>query len=289
MRDLQVLVCVQAKDSRTKTDYPYTPIQTGKALHPDIELGYLVDNTGDNISDKNATMCEWCAHYWAWKNIFDVKYIGLCHYRRYFDIDLNINNIDGILSKKDVIVIKQDSKMVSRRQRETDLIRMTSLEDTYLFYETFLEIHPQYEKQLIQYFYNSVDSVPYSMLIASRDNYARICEFVFPVLLKLEQIRIPHGYSRENRVVGYVGEFMLGLAIYCLGLSKAEVPLLFLGESGSLDQETKLHKVASSIKYKFCRIFYRVLDSLNKIPEHIVCPPAVRVGLKNDGIILKNI
>lgn len=46
-------------------DSVYLPIQVGAALHP--ALGYVPDNTGYNISDKNPNYCELTALYWAWK------------------------------------------------------------------------------------------------------------------------------------------------------------------------------------------------------------------------------
>lgn len=43
------------------------PIQAGAAL-TDMRIAELTDNTGDNISDKNADYCELTALYWIWKN-----------------------------------------------------------------------------------------------------------------------------------------------------------------------------------------------------------------------------
>ena len=59
----------------------YLPVQVGAEGKAD--LGYTPDNTGQNISDKNAFYCELTGLYWAWKNL-DAEYLGLAHYRRHF-------------------------------------------------------------------------------------------------------------------------------------------------------------------------------------------------------------
>jgi hypothetical protein len=35
--------------------------------------------------------------YWGWKNIKNVEYLGLNHYRRYFNADINVHNIDNLM------------------------------------------------------------------------------------------------------------------------------------------------------------------------------------------------
>ena len=61
-------------------DSLYEPIQVGFKA----DLGILRDNIGDNISSKNKHYCELTALYWIYKNIQDLDYIGLDHYRRHF-------------------------------------------------------------------------------------------------------------------------------------------------------------------------------------------------------------
>ena len=77
--DIKILV-VTHKDYWMPNNEIYLPILVGNNK---VKNNYLRDNTGDNISKKNKNYCELTALYWAWKNL-DNKYIGLCHYRRYF-------------------------------------------------------------------------------------------------------------------------------------------------------------------------------------------------------------
>ena len=67
----------------------FQPIQTGedRSHH---HLGFLSDNTGDNIAEKNPWYGELTAWYWVAKNWLpahpEVKHVGFCHYRRMLDV-----------------------------------------------------------------------------------------------------------------------------------------------------------------------------------------------------------
>ena len=82
MEKIKILVACH-KQAEVFKNNVYLPIHVGKALHKDVDLGFLGDDTGENISRLNPLYCELTAQYWGWKNL-DVEYIGLCHYRRYF-------------------------------------------------------------------------------------------------------------------------------------------------------------------------------------------------------------
>lgn len=83
MSTTKILVCCHKPDN-FKNDEVYMPIHVGKA-NSKYELGIQGDDTGDNISKENPHFCELTGLYWAWKNMQPVDYIGLCHYRRYFN------------------------------------------------------------------------------------------------------------------------------------------------------------------------------------------------------------
>lgn len=279
MKKIQLLVCAHKSDVNTRNGGIYSAIQVGKDLHTDLDLGYIYDNTGDNISDKNPNYCELTALYWGWKNIDDVEYLGLCHYRRYFNLDITPDNIENIIDGYDMLAI-DNGKCLSRHERAYNLMLQTSQEDYYLFADTFLSMYPQYKDAFWTYFYDSKDSYPFQMFIAKKTLYDEYCEFMFPVLFELEKKMKSHGYSRQKRTMGYIGEWFLGLYIYCKQIRVKQVPLLMCSES------ICKHTLSYEIKLLIRRMVYGCLDIVHRPPREIVVPDPVMVGLKNDGIAL---
>lgn len=59
----------------------YLPVQMGHAVHP--ACGYIGDDTGDNISERNANFCELTGCTGRRTTLIPVI-LASCHYRRYF-------------------------------------------------------------------------------------------------------------------------------------------------------------------------------------------------------------
>jgi hypothetical protein len=74
---------ISHKPYRMPQDPMYLPLHVGAALHPDVLPDWAQDNTGDNISERNAKYSELTGLYWLWKND-DSDYQGIVHYRRHF-------------------------------------------------------------------------------------------------------------------------------------------------------------------------------------------------------------
>ena len=106
--NLKIFIATHKKFDVPMSKY-HVPLHVGREGKED--LGYLGDNTGDNISLKNPNYCELTGLYWIWKNVKDVDYIGLCHYRRYF---LKVRLVDDIknlykkIEKKIKTIFKND-------------------------------------------------------------------------------------------------------------------------------------------------------------------------------------
>ena len=281
MEKLKILVCAHKKSDYTRTKEPFFPVQAGKALHPDLNLGFACDNTGDNISDKNSHWSELTVLYWGWKNIKNVEYLGLNHYRRYFNADINAHNIDNLMGGADLIVAKSANQL-SQQERPDNLAHMTSQEDYYIFADTFLEIHPDYKDGFMRYFYHSRSSYPYTMFIAKKEIYDKFCEFMFPVFFAVEKRLKEHGYSRQKRTIGYFGEFSLGLFVTCFNLKVRRMPVLFY------DAPQK-HSIAARLLKGVWAEAERFLDGFRPTPNDIPVPADVKAGLLNDGINLKNL
>ncbi|WP_455646953.1 DUF4422 domain-containing protein, partial [Leuconostoc sp.] len=92
----------------------YTPIQVGAALSVERFPGFISDDTGRNISEKNPYFNELTAIYWARHNS-DADVIGLVHYRRFFSFSrqkdlakiLTSAQLTDLLAKNDVILPKK--------------------------------------------------------------------------------------------------------------------------------------------------------------------------------------
>lgn len=280
MEKLKIFVCAHKADSRIRNNVPYVPIHGGKAVHPDLDLGFGGDNTGDNISEKNPMYSEWSVIYWMWKNCKDAEYIGLNHYRRYFELDITSDNVDKVLAGVDLVAVwNKNSSKCSLLQ---GLANVTSWEDAYLFADSILSVHPDSKEALLKYLYNSTDSFPYSMFIMRRELFDDYCNFMFPVLFDLERRIKPHGYSRQQRALGYFGEFSLGLFVLYKNLKVKNGGLV----SFDKPKEGKMRRVLKFFRNVF---FYWIPEMLVPVPKNISVPESIKVGLKNDGITLKSL
>lgn len=276
-----LLVCAHKQDPYTRNDGVYKAIQVGSNLHPEMNLGYTKDNEGDNISERNAAWSEWTAIYWGWKNIKNVEYLGLCHYRRYLDADISEDNIEKLLNGKDMLVCDY-YKATQYDVVSKGLITALSQEDYWLYIDTVLSIYPDAKEALLKYMYDSNTFVPYSIFVAKKKLYDEFCEFVFPVLFELEKRIKEHSYSRQRRIIGYYGEWSLGLFIAYRKLKVRKQNLVMSGEV----VKTKYSCLRTFLGDLKRTIVTWLTNGRNPQTDFHV-PQDIVTGLRNDGITLK--
>lgn len=228
MSDPNKRICIAVaahKPYPMPSDSIYMPMHVGKALHPDVDLGeeFVPDNTGDNISDKNASYSELTALYWMWKNC-DADYKGLVHYRRHF-----AKTCHGHCgAKNDRISLVADDVTIRPLLSQRDIIlpryRNYLIENIYSHYahtivdgEMQLRATRKIIKSVCPDYLPAFDSVMqstkahmFNMMIMSRDKYDGYCAWLFPILAKLNAEVSDRNYDSFNaRYPGRISEILL--------------------------------------------------------------------------------
>ncbi len=188
----------------------YEIIQVGTKQNEN--LGYLRDNTGDNISIKNPNYCELTALYWMWKNSAS-NIIGLVHYRRYFFSNAYSKNINNILNEEEIEKIMQEYDIIIPKENfiykyniEEQYKSEHNIEDYIMCKKIIEQNTPEYLEAFDivskrKYFY------PYNMFIMKKEKLNEYAEWLFSILFELEKNIDISQYSDYNkRVYGFLAE-----------------------------------------------------------------------------------
>lgn len=253
--DIKILVATHKRYKMPKNSM-YIPLHVGKEGKKD--LGYVGDNTGDNISLKNSNYCELTGLYWAYKNL-NCEYIGLCHYRRYFtikslftrliksgdkfDLLLNGSDVETLLSKYDLILPRKRNYYIETVESHyknahyvTDLRRVE---------EIIGEKYPEYLTS-----FNKVMSGTtlhlYNMFIMEKSNFNDYCKWLFDILFTLEdEMDLSQYDSYQSRVYGFLSERLFNVWIENQKLKYIEIPIL------NMEKINWFKKIESFLKRKF--------------------------------------
>lgn len=194
----------------------YEPIQVGKCNTNKV-LPYISDDTGENISEKNNNYCELTAIYWIWKNVKKYKYVGICHYRRYFVYDLNSKLVDEDYISKYLENEKYDIILPYEYKTESNVynhfVNSTSgrKKDLENLRKIIKKLYPDYIDSY-DYIMNSKKASYCNMMISSKKIFDNYCKWLFDILFELEKITDLTGYSKqEQRIYGFLSEFLLNI------------------------------------------------------------------------------
>ena len=271
-----------------------TPVHVGRAeyvrrkmaeggigLDPDdLMAGMIGDDTGENISLKNPQFCEMTAHYWIWKNIHDTKYVGVCHYRRYFGIDISEDNIEQLMADTDVIMVEPSWY--------TDSVyayfaKFMGAENMTILWMVMKKLYPEYAETL-ELVCDGVKFHPFNMLMCRKSLFDEYAEWMFSILGECEKIVKPSPYTNGRRALAYMAELLTGVYFIHLGLRIKTAPYYKIEDGQKIliqmtpeertllaDYEAMLHGgLAQKVKE----------DRIEKFEN-----PAILLGLKNDGIL----
>lgn len=270
------------KPGKVRHDEVYTPIHVGRAIskYKEEMAEMLGDDTGDNISEKNPFYSEMTAHYWIWKNVQNVEYVGLCHYRRLFGINITSENIDKIMKGYDAIMVEPDYQIDSVY---SCFVKFIGGENMAILAQVVKKLCPEYYDALIQ-LGDEVKYHPYNMLICKKELYNQYAEWVFPILMECAKYIKPSPYSNANRVIGYIAEMIMQLYFANNKLKIKSVPYVAIDENGK--EILKKLSLADRLKLKVQELLLNTLykRKLKHFSRYKFTNPAFLVGLKKDGI-----
>ena len=234
MKDIKILVASHKKYQMPKDDI-YLPVHAGSEGKENI--GYIPDNTGDNISFKNNKYSELSVLYWAWKNI-KADYIGLTHYRRHFTcakkipkteeekfkILLNRKKIEEILEKTDIILPKKRKYYIENlynHYKNTMYIEPLNVTRKILE-EKFPEYVAEFDK-----LHKRTSGHMFNMFIMKKEYFENYCQWLFKILFELEKrIDTSEWDSFHLRYLGRISELLLDIWINTNKLDYKEVKFI---------------------------------------------------------------
>lgn len=202
-------------------DIAFEKSKDGKISTKDYEWlvkNCIGDNTGDNISSQNRYFCELTATYWVWKNydkLGNPDYIGLMHYRTFFDLydyakqngistglkDFGYNQefLQDILDKYDGVISKKLNTI-------KDFEPSWSFDDSN---KSFWHLSDSNYKKLYNVFLQYDNEIHFkNMFILKREDFFEYCETIFPLLFDLLR-----KYPNEESISG---ERSIGRHAECL-------------------------------------------------------------------------
>src|SRR5574344_687174 len=143
------IIVATHKAYKMPTYKTYLPLQVGK--EGKTSLGYQGDNEGDNISSKNPSFCELTGLYWAYKNL-DSDYIGLVHYRRYFNGKTKTNDkFKQVLSDSEIKELIKHNGVILRKPRNYYIEPLYSHYEHTMYVGTLIKTREIVEKQCPEY------------------------------------------------------------------------------------------------------------------------------------------
>lgn len=292
--NIKILVATH-KPSFVYKDDVFIPIHVGKA-NAKVNLSFLGDDTGENISTKNPNYCELTALYWAWKNLKDVDYIGLCHYRRYFDLSTHDAALRQITEEELESFGRLNSSLLQKRVEnlgdyEVILPRFWSLphsvleefqdtvlrQDMHILFHVIKKTHPQYMGAVEKYMLGN-HRTGYNMFVMTRNCFENYANWLFSILQEVERNVKTSPYTTYRRVFGYMGEWLL--PIYCWHNQ------LRITQERTCMVTTTSHKTTHGMKYlknKLCDLEFSLYRKLNKLE---LFSAFWDNSLKADGIVL---
>ncbi len=265
---IQIYSCNHKPYTRVNSNI-VLPIHVGKSVSK-LDLGYIGDNTEDNISEKNPYFCELTATYWIWKNV-KAEIVGLFHYRRFLNFknaETKTNKIDADfalkygITEENIKNIFNDYDLIlpcKTKRTSTSLYDYYSKEhfasDMDLVLDIIKQKYPSDYQIAVSELKENSQMYRGNMLIAKKQVFDLYAEWLFNILFEVEKQIHAEVLKRDNyqqRVYGFLAERLMGVFVAThKNLKVKELPMLFI------EEDKKKYR-----KYRFRQLIKRFFASI---------------------------
>lgn len=215
MKNVKVYIATHKKANLPELK-EYVPIQVG--AEGKEKLGYITDNTGENISNKNPNFCELTATYWIMKND-NSDIVGLTHYRRYFFNNIFSNSFKNIIHKEKIIKILNNYDIIVPKKYklgvtvEKQYSQIHNIEDLMKCGEIIKNKNPEYSEAFDKVL-KKRKIYTYNMFISRKKVFDDYYKWLFDILFEAEKIIDISNYDNYNkRVYGFLSERLFNVWI----------------------------------------------------------------------------
>jgi len=273
-----ILVCYHKPFDKIENEI-LKPIQVGAEVSG-IDLGFLKDNTGENISAKNKYYSELTALYWLWKNS-NADYKGMVHYRRILDFSsgnlrwvnkipdnyackfcLSKSFLEHIFCNYDIILPMR--RVISKYKTNYEQYKYKHIiSDLDKVLSIIKEKYPQMYDIAVDTMKNTRETYLYNMLVTKKEIFDDYAKWLFEILFSLEKDIQPEVENRndyQKRVYGFLSERLFTIYVQYLkkkGLRTIELPVIYC------ETNPKRFNV-----FKFRKILYKVFVKIGLRRSH---------------------
>jgi len=160
-----------------------------------LKIMYANDCKLYNLKRAYSEMSKLYYIYQLYKNgTISSKYIGLNHYRRYFNFTDNIPDMDSIFENYDVIL---NDPFNDSRGMQSQYCRMHFCRDYYKIIDIIKDIKPDYYETALQA--NNLKSIHCcNLFIMKKEDFFKYCEFMYDILFEFDR---RNNFKTDNDVL----------------------------------------------------------------------------------------
>jgi hypothetical protein len=180
-----------------------------KQLKNKYNLQVIYANKGKLIKKRQAygEMAKLHYIYELYKNgVFSSKYIGLNHYRRYFNFLDDIPDFDKLFENYDIILSNNYTLKYSLEDQYCSSHLCKSLFDIIAIIK---ELKPEYYNTAIESL-KAKEGYFFNIFIMKKEDFFKYCEFIFDILFEYDR---RHNFTSQKDIINYLKAFFSKEAI----------------------------------------------------------------------------